>query len=93
MTTVADHPPKHMPRVCVCMDVVSGCVSRSGAHTKTAGLRRVSRFTHDLNTFLSLLLRCSSSSVSKRLVILHATQSRLYYERLDNDRARVAGDE
>ena len=85
-------PTKHMSRVCVCMDVVAGCGRRPRPDTKTAGRRRVSAYTHGSHTFLTLLYSLSSSSVSKRLVILHATQSLLYYEQLDNDQPGVAVD-
>ena len=78
--------------VCVIMDVVGGCGSGSPRNTKTARRRRVSAFTHAHDDFLTLLLSCGSSSVSKRLVILRATRAWLYYEQLDNDSAEVAAD-
>ena len=78
--------------VCVCMDVADACVDLTPRNTKTARLRRVSAFTHGPSRFLSLLLPCSSSTVSKSLVILHATESLLYYEQLDNDQPGVAVD-
>ena len=80
------------PLVCVCMDVADVCVGDSPRNTKTARRRRVCGFTHTPETFLSLLLRSSSSSVSKSLVILHATQSLLYYGQLDNDQPGVTVD-
>jgi hypothetical protein len=83
----------HTPLVCVIMDVVAECGRHSRLHTETAGRRRVSAYTHGPEPFLTLLYSVSSSSVSKRFVILHATLASLYYEQLDNDRAEVAADE
>ena len=86
-------PTKHTSLVCVCMDVRAGCGRRPRPQHETAGRRRVSAYTHGLEPFLTLLYSLSSSSVSKRFVILHATLAWLYYEQLDNDRAEVAADE
>ena len=84
------HP--NMSRVCVCMDGSRVCPSDHVRITKTAGRRRVCAFTHAVKTFLSLLRTCSSSSVSKSLVILHTARPWLYYEQSDNDPREVAVD-
>jgi len=78
--------------VCVCTSGRGRCGCRTPRNSKTARRRRVRGFTHAPHTFISLLLAVSSSSVSKRLVILHAIRAWLYDEQLDNDLAEVAAD-
>jgi len=80
---------EHVP--CVCVHRASGrwgCQNRR--LNKTTGRRCVFDETHGDKHFLSLLHSVRSSSISKRLVILHTHGGWLYYEQLDNDRGGVA---
>jgi hypothetical protein len=79
----------HVPCVCVHERTeLEGC--RNAGNSKTPVRRRVFNLTHNANRFLSLLLSLRSSSISKRLVILHTHSGWLYYEELDNDCGGVA---
>jgi len=78
--------------VCVCTCDRSGCGSATPHNSKTARRRRVYDHTHATHDFLTLRHVVSSSSVSKRLVILHAIRAWLYDGKLDNDLAEVAAD-
>jgi hypothetical protein len=85
-------PTIHTSLVCVCMDVVAGCGSRSAGETKTAGRRRVSAYTHAARDFLTLLLSCSSSSVNNSTTTLHTPRAWLNCSSQHNDSAGVAAD-